>query len=487
MKKHISKFIIALGFITVFSCGEEYLDINDSPNSATASVVTPDLILAGALKRAYDGHSATTNQLGNVFMYNWGANINSFSSGFVTEYSLDIDNTFYSTVWDNTYIRLANFQNIITNEDPAYSNHKAIALIAKTFYMQYIVDLYGDAPYSQAWLGGANLYPAYDDDLTIYRSLYSNLEEAITLINASTGSNPGNADIVFGGDMAQWERFANTLKLRLLVRESDATSADSQTYVASKMATLNSVEFLTTDVTINPGYEATTDKQNPFWDRFFTTDGIATTTRQFVVAGDYAMKYLNGSLTGVSDSRRERLYAPASDGSYSGVIQGAVSSDPTTPSALSILGPGIIISASQDGYMMTASESYFLQSEAALNLSLTGDPKALFESGVEASFTLLGADIGNYLASNQGWDASTNKLETIMTQKWLATNGLNAIESYIDYTRTGYPVIPLATTAQQSTKPFRLLYPSSELIGNSQNVPSQNTNSAYTTKVFWNE
>ena len=84
-----------------------------------------------------------------------------------------------------------------------------------------------------------------------------------------------------------------------------------------------------------------------------------------------------------------------------------------------------------------------------------------------------------------GWDASSNKIEAIMTQKWLALNGINAIESWIEYTRTGFPEIPLAVNAQRDSKPNRLLYPSSEYIANSANVPTQQSADAFNTSVFW--
>lgn len=486
MKNIFIILLITLSVFSIQSCSD-FLDVNESPNNVTSNNITPDLILAGAQVRSYYYQSRVTNQLGNVFMNNWGANINSFSSGFVQEFSLSIDNTFYSTIWDRYYLNIANFQNIIDNKEPKYENYAAVSKIMKAFYMQYIVDLYGDVPYSEAFTGGKNLSPKYDDAKSIYRNLYTILDEATTTLSSNNpeAEGLGANDVIFKGDISSWVKFANTLKLRLLVRESGATDADSKSYVADKFAELNGSEFMTNDVTINPGYSADNDKQNPFWDRLFTADGKATTTYQFLVGTKHAIDFLSGATSTVVDNRLEKIYGKASDGTYSGVVQGETTT--TAAPNLSPIGPGILKSASQDGYIMTASESYFLQAEAAFNGFISGDAKSLFESGVKASFDLLGADIGTYLSSTLGWDSSADKIKAIMTQKWIATNGLNAIESWIDYTRTGFPVTPLALTAQKTKKPLRLMYPSSEYVGNSENVPAQTQNDAFEKPIFWNK
>jgi len=87
-----------------------------------------------------------------------------------------------------------------------------------------------------------------------------------------------------------------------------------------------------------------------------------------------------------------------------------------------------------------------------------------------------------------GYAASTtldDKIKAIMIQKWVALNGNNAIESWIEYTRTGYPRTPLAITTQYPSKPNRIMYPNTELIGNSANVPTQTLSDVFSTSIFW--
>ena len=82
-----------------------------------------------------------------------------------------------------------------------------------------------------------------------------------------------------------------------------------------------------------------------------------------------------------------------------------------------------------------------------------------FNAGVSDSFDYLflgsyGTYAGNIAAvPGLGWTGTDDqKMEAIMTQKWIALTDQNAIQSYIDYTRTGYPATPLATTTTKANK-----------------------------------
>ncbi|WP_250432966.1 SusD/RagB family nutrient-binding outer membrane lipoprotein [Hanstruepera flava] len=492
--KNIFKLLtiaVLLGFVAT-SCSD-YLDVNDPQDSPTNEQVTPDLILPAAMSRTNSIQGGTMNRLGNVFMNNWSANVNSFTGGFNEEYQLIITSTFYNTIWDQLYLRSANYQAIIDSPFENYENHKAIAKIMKSFYMQYIVDIYGDCPYTQAFQGGLNPAPAYDDDQAIYRSLIDEINDAIDLINNNTVSTipVGAEDIVYGGSMSDWVRFANTLKLRILMRQATLAETDGETatYLNSQFNSLD-LDFITSSATLNPGFANDAGRQNPFYATYgFDVEGNPTTTNRFIRCSLYAQEFLDGTLTGVYDPRIDYIYEPIG-GAVVGVDQGIDSNDPAIPDEISALGTGLLVDDTQDSYVMLAAESFFLQAEAVERGYISGNAKALFEAGIMASFAHYGLDGSAYLAASNivpeiGWDGSSNKLEAIMTQKWIATNGINAIESWIEMTRTGYPMVPLAQTAQQPSKPNRLLYPSSEYIGNGANVPAQTSSDAFNTHIFW--
>ena len=360
----------------------------------------------------------------------------------------------------------------------------------KTFYFQYLVDLYGDIPYSQAH-NPLNTTPVYDNAQTVYRDLVVQLEDAIEMIdNAPAGTNAvGLEDPVFKGNMTNWKKLANTIKLRLLIRESGV--AASQAYLNAEFAELAGADFITTDATVNPGYSnANNDRQNPFYNTYGFQINETTERPSYssTVATDNAIKSLNGSKYGVPDGRLARLFKQ-NGGSWAGVIQGQTGIE--APDNLANLGPGLIKNSAQDGYIFTAAESYFLQAEAVHYGYLSGSAKTLFETGIQKSFDLLGATGGAaYIAAANsvnklGWDGTAEKREAIMTQKWIALMGINGIESWIEYTRTGFPVTDLALTATRTHKPYRLMYPNSEYTANGNNVPSQSQNDAFNNKIFW--
>jgi hypothetical protein len=359
-----------------------------------------------------------------------------------------------------------------------------------------LVDLYGDIPFSEAHQGIENLTPRYDDDQEIYRELVIQIEEAIEMIN-NVGANTidvGSEDIIFNGGMSSWIDFGNTLKLRILLRESTKAengSTESMTYLTQQFASMQSTVFINADVTINPGYgNESTAQQNPFYNYIgFSNNETTATGYNFYRASKYAVDFLTNTV----DDRVNFLYDEPDDGSGTARVgheQGADSDN--SPAGLSPIGTGLLINSAQDGYIMTGAEALLMQAEAQLQGYLPGDPSASFEAAIDASFALLGADRSGYDPTGAGtlglgWTGSDDdKLEAIMRQKWIATNGINAVESWIEFTRTGYPNdIPLATTAQSTTRPKRLMYPSDEFVSNSANVPSQTSADVFATGPFW--
>jgi len=146
--------------------------------------------------------------------------------------------------------------------------------------------------------------------------------------------------------------------------------------------------------------------------------------------------------------------------------------------------------------LFSASQSLFMQAEAVERGFMTGNYQNLFQQGVEESFRYLG--VPNYQAAADNFIAtstspfvnltvSTNPLETIFYQKWVAECELDGFEAYSDYRRSGYPVIPIPSYAVPGQPmPKRLLYPETEYTQNTANVNAQNQTAAdLNTKIFW--
>lgn len=493
--KNILKTINVLAVILLLaSCSEAYLDVNEDPNNPLT--VSPDLMLPVALNySAFDQErNRGQNTLGNMLMYNW-----SQSDGFswyTTEFQYLVTTSFYqqnfNTPFGNT---LKQYQSIAEVEGAENGYYHAIAMIMKAYTFQILVDQYGDIPYFEALQRGGNATPAYDDAQTIYEDLIVQLTAAIDLIDATDALDnavqPGADDGMYGGNMDDWKRFANSVKLRILVRQSDMSGRSG--YIQSELAAIaaEGSGFVTDDVRNNIGYAQITNQQNPKWNALGQdVGGTNTLNNDATCATPFVLDYL----TNTNDGRLDYIYEKPGTG-HLGVIQGLLNYDETplgvdglVPDKVSNIGPGILKGPDQDAIMMTLAEVYFNQAEAVLKGLMSGDDEALYNAGVRASFSYLGAGSADaYLAQTLQlvkYSVSNNKLEAIITQKWIATNGIDAIQSWFDYSRTGYPSnLPISVLAPHADRPVRLFYPSSEITTNGLNVPTQPD--AFSAKIFW--
>ena len=484
--KILNKILIALfvvGFTT--SCSDDFFDVDATQNSATSA--TPNLSLPVAQKYTVDilqGDYNSMNTLGNLWSYTWAAGGDFVY--FTDETAYLITSSFRTGIYQTAYIRpLRNYDVIEKNTDVKYSNYVAIAKIMKAFHFQYLVDAYGNVPYSEALQGGANTTPAFDDANAIYDDLIVQLTAAQDMI---TNADPtaliptATSDIMLQGNMAKWSKFANTIKLRILLRQSEKAGLVAQADFDA--AVDNGIGFLGAgeNVFANPGYINDANKQNPFYGAFGkTVAGDPAANANATRATDYAIGKL------ATDPRRPFIYKNVgTTTNYVGIPQNSVGG--AVSAALSGIGPGVLKGPSQDGVIMLAAESLLLQAEAASKGYIVGDAEALYNAGVQASFTYLGAGSATaYLVDYPFPGNAAFDLEAIIYQKWVALNGINGFESWIEYRRTGFPAdLPVAPSQTASTViPVRLLYPSSEYSANPDNVPTQTSTEAFTSKVFW--
>jgi hypothetical protein len=495
-------FLTIIVAASLLSCNDFLDEPNDNySNNPLSSSVNPAQTLAATEKAVLDNEVINFNSYGNKMSYAYALNSGFTSSDVAYRYNYSSDS--YGLLWENTFIFTANCQDIINSETkfPLFKNHVAIAKILKAQGMEKIINLYGDAPYSEAF-NTKNTTPKYDDDIAIYKSLLlllDNARQQITIANSDPSVIPvtSSQDIVFGGVMDLWTKYANTLELRMLLKLSNTTNASLVTLRNARFLALSN-NFIDADVTYNPGFTGATALQsNPIF-RVYGTNVAQTAFTQANranAAGDFIAQVLNGTYnsanlvsTGIVDPRRNRMFSTVP---VSGAIQGTETS--TSKSRLSgfVFGytgaDAYTNGTERDAYIMLASESYFLQAEAAQRGYIPGNAQTLFYQGIDASFTFYSKNFGtlNLIPINAtayklaidskiglGWTASTNKISCIMTQKWLAIAQWTGIEPYFDMLRTGFPKAPLPLGVSRTSRPNRLIYPTSEYSSNSANVPS---------------
>lgn len=515
--KILFKVLAAATLTTAASSCSSFLDVNTNPNSFSA--VTADAILATALTTTatnYTGGNPSFNTYGSWTADYWGKS--GVVNGFPDETTYNYTNTSYAGLFNNTYDNLNDYQ-LIQNQGATYPNHAAIARIMKVYNFLLLVDEYGDIPYSQALQGAANTTPSYDSAPVIYRDFIVQLNGAISDINAAAtnGRAVGAEDVVFGGNMTKWKQFANSLKLRILLRESSTTNADLNTYVAAQLATLQNPTdgFITTDVVVQPGYAQNTNQQNPFYNRYgYTIAGTSAPERQYQIPTQFVLnQYVNNS-----DPRITQLYVIGARGpagaqvpEWIGAVPGENSSPQFVPPIVGsrFLGSntgtpgtgGFFKGLNAPTILMMVSEHLFSKSEAESRGLLPGgdaQAKADFQSGIAAAFqtnyrTATGALVAvpavltgtstvvgisqyqAYVAANTtnglvNWDVATttlspqgtplasgtravSKMEKIIYQKYLAMNVLGSIEGWDDYRRTAYPKIPASLQTVITSRP----------------------------------
>ena len=205
-------------------------------------------------------------------------------------------------------------------------------------------------------------------------------------------------------------------------------------------------------------------------------------------------------LDSTADPRLKYLYGQNANGGYGGNVLG---SSNNSVSNTSPIGPGILQAASMPAWVMTASQSLFMQSEAAERGMITGDANALYREAQEESFRYLKVP-NDKVAADQfitgssntlvNIGVSPNPLATILYQKWIANCELDPLESYSDYRRTGYPVFNFisASVPPGTPMPVRLLYPQSEYTQNAANLQASlgttvQPPSAIYQKIFWQQ
>jgi hypothetical protein len=162
------------------------------------------------------------------------------------------------------------------------------------------------------------------------------------------------------------------------------------------------------------------------------------------------------------------------------------------------LGLGVLGGFDASVPLITAAESYFLQSEAALRGWTSDDAKTLLRNGITANYEFLYTRSGKSVADADAAataylvnHATSVNLQEIITQKWAALDGVNNFEAWTEYRRTGFPttaVLPL-TKFPGNTRhiPTKLMYPTSEQNTNQDNYKAAvaQGNDPQSTKVFW--
>jgi len=249
MKSLISIKIVAglaLILLMISSCTEDYPELNTRNNLVTEEVLNTNLMMTHvqyrAIVRDLGGGSSTT---GNYP----GMSVSNSNRPFQVS-SNDVWGDTYGTssTTSGAYARnLADLIRILEKRDAeAETSENAsmigIARILKVWAFSRLTDAFGDVPYFESCLPQEEVvyYPKYDSQESIYQDFFKELHEAVAQLDAGK-ENYGSNDLMYGGDVAQWEKFANSLRLRLALRVRYVDPA----LAAAEMSDLNESNLIT--------------------------------------------------------------------------------------------------------------------------------------------------------------------------------------------------------------------------------------------------
>ncbi|GAB4023937.1 SusD/RagB family nutrient-binding outer membrane lipoprotein [Spirosoma koreense] len=508
LKKNTALLVLFLSFF--FSC-KDLTKLNVNPNGIQPDVVNPNLVLPTVL-------SETAKTFVNLGFQD--------IAGVVQHTQKDAwfsGHNDYDWGGDQSWTP---YYDLLRNNDLLYQRavalnleyHQGVALVMKSMIFGLITDLWGDAPYTNALKGeqgGADyILPKYDDQQTIYAGILSDLDKAATLLSkpkASYSSIAENTDLYYGGDPAKWQKLANSLKLRYLMRISakqpdvakagiekimanptqfpiiDDASADatmafvgnnagdawpSNTVFDISGSNYRRVKMCTT--LVKP-MQATSDPRLAVWAKKveipLKVDATLPAGTDKIVNG---VRYLSPDKVGTTaiDTDPNYVGLPPSvsqlpSGYNFNPTPGQTSVNPHVSylNEIYMQAKGTLLKAR----LVSAAEVHFILAEAAQKGWAAGDAKTHYEAGIKASLTAWGLASSYPTFIAQKGVAYDGTLAQIIGQKWIAS-WTAATEAWFDFRRTGLPALTPGPVAKRKALPLRFYYMRDELNLNKSNA-----------------
>lgn len=480
--KKITYILCTLSLLLVISgCTKDFEEINTNPNAPNS--VQPSLLLRQVIydfgeQMSYEGFVA-----GDLLsQHRTALDFNLFDRHALKSPQLGGNPwpIFYTNLRDNEII-LNTAQTIETA-----AVYEGPALILKAYMAAGLTDMFGDVPYSEAFNGvDGDVTPAYDLQENIYQAeggILDNLNKGIAAIQAYDDVIPLEGDILFNGNLDAWVRFANSLRIKHLLRIS------AKINVSAELQTI-----------YDGGNFITSNSENAIFN-FTNTDPNSFRLAQLRV-GDFNNFVLSETMENVlkdlNDTRIETFFRPTANSNgteFTGLINGIDASSTSIELAeLSLAGTAFREDTSTlDANFITAWETSLNLAEAAARNLITADAQTLYETGVTQAFEYWQTELpADYLTGPAAFnDANATPIEQIVTQKWIAQI-INGYEGWIEYRRTGFPeFLDISASLNNGIIPVRMPYPAEEEALNADNynqAAAATNGNSINAPVWWNE
>ena len=451
--------MIALIGITILVAGcKKYLDINENPNATDAPP------LPGLLANVTSLTANNTFRISNWVSY-YTQYLASPSQGSSTDTYQQVDP---SATWGAIYNVLSDCYDLRRFADEkGWKAYSGVADILTACNLSMAINVWGDMPYSEAFVGVNNLTPKYDNQKALYDTCLLLLDRGISIMSSVTSADQfdGSSDFIHGGKAAAWVKTGYALKARLLNQVSKTPQYDPTQVLAAidKAYTSNADDAQVTKFVVN----------NPW-------NAEAISNANLVLDGwlsSYFVNATNGVTYGVFDPRLAEITDTTMFLDYRGTPNGAgYQGVRNTDHAQCYLDVGKWYSSTNSPLQIIInSECRFIEAEAAFRANNKPRAYAAYLAGITASMNKLGviADSLNKYINNPKVAVGANNLTLalIMKEKYVATFLLPV--TWVDMRRFDYAYknFTLPANADLDTFIRRGDYPSSATSRNGKNVP----------------
>jgi hypothetical protein len=520
---------LILFLVLTISC-KDLEEMNINPNGVDPANASPNLLIATVI--TYTGQAVVSLGFGDIAGVMQHTQKDGWSGSHNGYEWTDQD-------WSGYYGTLRNTEELIKkSRGKGLDFQQAVGMIFKACNFGSIADLWGDAPYSKALLGelgGSNLKPEFDSQRDIYLGILSTLDSANILLSKDQSDyseiNP-NQDILYNGDVSQWQKFANSLALRYYMRISSKEPEIARNGI-EKIATHPDIYPLILDASDDAAYLYIGNSSSDSWPCNTAYDISETNYRRLKMCSTLVLKLeaLNDPRLPVWANKVEIpiVVDPTKPDGYDEIVDGKriiaqdvadaysvkfttvpappdtipVNQDPNwvgMPPSWSLLPQAFNLcpDLQQAPYnphcshlnsmykntagpllkarILSAAEINFVLAEAALKgWSVGGTAETYYDAGVKASLEAwnLGDDYETYI-TNPGVSYN-GTLEQIMEQKWIAS-WTAAAEAWFDYRRTGLPDLKPGKVVKREALPVRFYYGVDEMNFNPDNTQAAMNN-----------
>ena len=447
MKLKISFLTLTLAIFLLSGC-KDYLNVNVDPNNP--STVSSDLILPSAEVHVASIVNGSYGPLGGIWAQHWTQSNKASQYKVVDRYNLK--KTDYNNAWRDLYSDALIDLETVRKDAVATGNWnlnlQAVALEA--YIYQILADWYDKIPFSQAAQGKDSPTPGFDEGKVVYDGLIKMLDEALSK-DFSAGTNAWiRTDFLFGtskaAQIANWQKFANTLKLKIYLRESGARNDVAQAGITAMFD--NGARFLTNVDAKMDIYSDADGLSYPLYESQIRQLNVGTNLR----ASNTLVSFLDKN----SDPRID-AYFTAGSGGHLGLLQGDFDNTDLSGGQVDVA----IFSPTRAFYFFTKDEVNFMLAEASMKYGDVTKTKDYYDQAVKDAFARYGFDGSAFVAIGGAYEfpngSQPDNMQAIIMQKW-ASSVDRGLEAFFDQNRTGIPKISSVSGDDDSYIPGEFTY-----------------------------